>query len=391
VVDAGRSTAERPAYRDLTLAQAGSAFSVDAYRALGASHTGNLVYSPASITLALAMTYAGARGDNAKEMAYALRFDNLRNRSTVHQDFGSLIDTLGGLSSHGNQLRIANRLFSQQGLPFEQGFKDITREQYSAPIEQLDFVDQTEEARTHINEWVATQTVDKIKDLLKPGNITRTTSLVLVNAVYLKSAWQTLFDKQRTRDADFFAKPEAPVTVPLMYARGAYRVATVPGGVMAELPYKGDQMSMVVLVPDERDGLPALEQTLSLSNLHTWLAALAEVGDVDLFLPRFKIRTRLDLVSMFQELGMTQAFGGGDFSAMSSAGLAISAIIHEAIIEVDEEGTVAAAATAVVMDTRGMPDSSPFRVRADRPFLYMIRDRVTGTILFMGRVANPSV
>jgi serpin B len=344
---------------------------------------GNLIVSPLSAETALAMTAAGARGATLAEMKRAL---HLADVGDANAEMGKLVTGLNALDGkQGLAVRVANRIWARKQIVVLPAFAKLTNEHYRAPIALADFEKDTEGARKAINSWVSEQTRTMIKELLKRGDLVPATPMVLVNAVYLKGQWVNAFEVKSTLDADFHAGAKT-VKAKLMTRTGPYRYAHADEVQVLELPYKGG-LSMVVFLPDARDGLGALRAKLG-ARYADWVGRLAE-QKVNLSLPRFKARTTVRLEGHLQALGMKLAFGKADFGGITrTLPLSISAVIHEAVVEVNEEGTKAAAATAVVMRGGGMPHPIP-TFRADHPFLYVIRDPASGVILFVGRVANP--
>jgi serpin B len=361
-----------------------TAFALDLYAKLSAK-PGNVFYSPYSISMALGMTWAGAKGATADEMAKTLHFG-----SDVHAGFAALNKRLLG-QQPGYQLSIANRLYVQQSYQLLDAFTAVTKEQYLAPVEQVDFA--KPETRKHINGWVEDQTNKRIKDLIGEGVLTRLTRLVLVNAIYFKGTWATAFDKKSTRPQPFMSggkKFDVPMMFRSMPHSARVRYGEADDVQVLELPYQGGDVAMVVLLPRKRDGLTALEKKLDAAKLNQLVGALRS-SEVDVSLPRFRVEQSLALASTLQEMGMPQAFSEqvADFSGMSGKkDLYISAVIHKAFVEVNEEGTEAAAATAVVMTTKGMAEPSP-TFRADHPFIFALRDTKSGSVLFLGRVDDP--
>ena len=347
---------------------------------------GNLIVSPLSAETALAMTAAGARGATLAEMKRAL---HLAGVGDANAEMGRLVTDLNALDGkQGLAVRVANRIWARKGLALEPPFVKLTTERYRAPIATADFEKDTEGSRKAINSWVSEQTRKMIKELLKRGVLVASTPMVLVNAVYMKGQWVNAFEVKSTVAGDF-QTGAATVKAKLMTRTGEYRYAHLDDVQILELPYKGG-LSMVVFLPDARDGLGALRAKIG-ARYGDWVGQLHE-QKVNLSLPRFKARTALRLDKQLEALGMKLAFENkADFSGIThTLPLAISAVIHEAVIEVNEEGTEAAAATAVVMRAGGPPHPIP-TVRADHPFLYVIRDPSSGVILFVGRVANPTV
>jgi len=365
-----------------TTAAANTTFAVELYAKL-ATEKGNVFFSPYSISSALAMTWAGARGQTADEMAKTLHF-----APEVHDGFAALDLRLIG-TQPGYQLSVANRLFVQRGLTLLAPFTTIAREKYRAPVEQVDFA--KEETRLHVNQWVEEQTQKRIKDLIGKGVFSNDTRLALVNAIYFKGTWLTQFDKKATTHQPFFGGGKE-TKVPLMYAdfepAARVRTAEVDGVQVLELPYKGGEVAMVVLLPTARDGLPALEKSLTSAKFEQLMKALRPSG-AEVWLPRFKVEQSFELSSTLASMGMPSAFGPADFSGMTGGKeLSISAVIHKAFVEVNEEGTEAAAATAVVVGIESVAPPKP-RIRADHPFVFALRDTKSGSVLFLGRITEP--
>ncbi len=367
-----------------TVIQGNTDFAFDLYARLRREE-GNLFLSPYSISTALAMTYAGARGETERQMADVLRFSLLQER--LHPAFAALLLSDKATKDESNyQLHVANALWGQTDYGFLEAFLTLTRKHYGAGLREVDFARATEQARQTINDWVEAQTERKIKELLQRGDIDSATALVLTNAIYFKGDWAQQFDKERTQDAPFRINAKETVTLPMMYQSGTFGFAALDDLSILELPYNRDTLSMVVLLPNAVDGLEGVETSLNRENLDRWLGLLRE-QTVRVSLPRFAIGARFDLGRTLAAMGMTDAFcSKADFSGMTGRrDLFISKVIHQAEVEVNEEGTEAAAATAVVMKKSAV--STTFV--ADHPFLFLIRNKQTGTILFMGRVVNP--
>jgi serpin B len=369
-------------------------FALDLYAKLGTASDSNLFFSPQSISTALSMTYAGARGDTAAQMGKVLHLSQAPYNFSSAQ--ATLIKQLNDAGKNGlYQLSIANRLWGQQGYHFLEGFLKTLRDDYQADFQQLDFQTQPEQARQTINDWVEQATQGKIKDLIPQGLLNEMTKLVLTNAVYFKGKWQQPFKPDATKPAPFFLSAGKQADVPLMYQKqrcrfGKFDLAGQAGLQVLELPYQGDELSMVVLLPNQKDGLSALEKQLSMDNLKQWTTKLAQ-PEVKIWLPKFKLNAEFQLRDVLTDLGMPSAFlpDRADFSGMNGQhDLYISAVVHKAYVDVNEEGTEAAAATGVVSRAMAMP-ANPTEFRADHPFLFLIRDKKTGCILFMGRVTDP--
>jgi serpin B len=367
-----------------------NAFAVDLYGQLR-KRSGNLFFSPESISTALAMTYAGARGDTASQMANTLHFTLPPER--LHPAMGGLLSDLNAVHD-GYQLRVANALWAQQGYTFLDSFLKVTKTDYGAGFNQVDFKGETEAARLTINRWVEQKTENKIKDLIQPGVLDSMTKLVLTNAIYFKGDWQTQFDKAKTKDEDFHVSQGQTVKTPLMHREGEFNYFNGGTFQVLEVPYKSTELSMIIFLPNDMSGLPALEQALTASNTQKWLRQLGPVSKVVVTMPRFKLTQQFELESTLSAMGMPLAFEKcADFSGMTgNREFFISAAIHKAYVDVNEEGTEAAAATAVVIRPTAIrlhPQPPPV-FRADHPFVFLIRDNRSGSILFMGRVINPA-
>ena len=373
------------------LVDGNTAFAVDLYHQLR-DKPGNLFFSPTSISTALAMTYAGARGETAVQMAHTLHFTLPEEQ--LHPAFNALQDHLSAVQAQGAvALHVANSLWPQLGYAFLAAFLDICKRHYGVTITPVDYGD-SEAARRRINAWVEEKTQDKIKELLKPPHVNPLTTLILVNAIYFKGDWASQFDKAQTQEAPFWITPGESTPTPLMAQTLTCGYAEFDALQALELPYVGDadvgdELSMIVLLPREQDGLAALERQLTAANLARWRGAIRR-REVNVWLPRFKLESEFELSTVLTALGMVDAFGGAaDFSGMTGGrDLFISYVVHKAFVEVNEKGTEAAAATAVVMGRSGLPPPPP-TFRADHPFLFLIQERRTGSVLFLGRLVAP--
>ncbi len=376
-----------------SLVAGNNAFALDLYRSLRADN-GNLIFSPFSISIALAMTYAGARGETESQMAQTLHFG--LPQSQLHPAFNAL-DL--GLAQRGQnvdkdqqplKLRIANAVWAEQTYSFQQDFLDTVALNYGAGIRLADFITQYEPARKEINAWVADQTENKIKDLLIEGTLDSYTRMVLVNAIYFKADWLHQFKKESTTDAPFHLLDGSTVDVPTMSEGMSIPYAQGNGFQAVELAYVGDTAAMTILVPDEGN-FDAFDSSLDAATLDAILADM-QPASVMLALPKFSFTRDFGLARQLSALGMPDAFNPdlADFSGMTGKrDLFISDVIHKAFVAVDEKGTEAAAATAVIMETTSMP-MYDITLTIDRPFIFLIRDKVSGQILFMGRVLNPA-
>ncbi|MCC6522115.1 MAG: serpin family protein [Polyangiaceae bacterium] len=361
-----------------------NAFGFDLHRRL-ARAPGNLAFSPASLAIALSMTYAGARGATRDEMKQTL---HAPDDEALHQGLAAVLASWQA-SQGPHEIHAVNRLFGERSLPFHAPFVDLTATRYAAPLDPSDFARQPEVERQRINRWVVEQTRERIVDLLPDGAITSATRLVLANALYFKAAWQEPFLAPLTTTGPFHLAGAATKDVPLMHSNATAGHAAVDGVELAELRYAGGRFATLLVLPAARDGLAALEARLDAATLDRWVAAL-EPKELDVTLPRFRLEpgTSLALKEHLEALGMRRAFGPADFSGISDAGLFVDEIYHKAFVAMDEAGTEAAAATAVVMN-ESMPMPAATSFRADRPFLFFVRDLETGLVLFAGRVAEP--
>jgi serpin B len=362
------------------------AFSLFQHVASASQSDGNMLISPFSISSALAMTYAGARGNTASQMASVLGFNLPDDR--LHPAYGELLADLT-TPREAYQLSVANRLFGQAGYPFKQSFLDVTSQDYRAPLEPTDFVHDAEGSRLHINDWVADQTHDKIKDLLPQGSVTSDTRLVLTNAIYFNGKWNSKFDEQYTADRPFVSADGTSTPVKTMFQQHEFRYGQFDGYKMLEMPYAGLDLSMVIVLPTAANGLNDVAGSLSSDMLAQNLSSMHQ-SNVNVFLPKFKFDASFSLGKTLRGMGMTDAFLDPDFSGISDQGLAISDVIHKAYIDVNEAGTEAAAATAVVIGvTCACGPPQPQLFNADHPFLFALRDTHSGSLLFMGRVMRP--
>jgi serpin B len=360
---------------------------------------GNLFFAPYSLSAALAMTYAGARGETAEQMARTLHFTLPPGR--LHPAFGELVREFNGSvpfltrltgPKRGCRLSTANALWGQRGYRLEADFLRLTRDHYGAGLGVVDFQGAPEGARQAINAWAEKETQGRIKDLLLKDFLKPSTRLVLTNAVYFKGDWARQFPKDATRPEAFHLGDGREVQTALMHQTGEF--AYHDGGTFQalELPYAGKQVSMVVLLPGRPEGLADFEKTLTADTLAGVLAGLRR-QNVEVTLPRFQTTAQFKLRETLSGMGMPAAFApGADFSGMigRQPPVALGDVVHQAFVEVNEEGTEAAAATAVDAYTLGSPTTvRPPVFRADHPFVFLIRDNRTGTILFLGRLVNP--
>ncbi len=373
-------------------------------------------FSPHSISTALAMTYGGARGETAKQMAQALQF-TLPDHE-LNPAFAALHQELNLIQSKGQiQLSVANSLWPQSGFEFSRDYLDLCRDYYGTDIFPVDYAGHAEDSRQAINRWVEDNTAHKIVDLLAPGSVNGA-RLVLVNAIYFKGKWVNKFEAENTTDEPFYTAPNTPLNTPMMQQTARFGYAEFPDLQVLELPYAGGDLSMVVLLPGgtlpghtnglstiEEELIPAnpaytggtnalaqLEAKLTPPNLALWTTKLP-FQKVEVILPKFKATSEVSLGDTSGAMGMTDAFdpNKADFSGMDGRkDLYISKVVHKAFVDVNEEGTEAAAATGVIMTlSAALPTQVPI-FRADHPFLFLIRDNHTRSILFLGRMTNPA-
>lgn len=391
-------------------AKATNELGVDLYRQL-ATGDGNLCISPYSINSALAMTFAGADGETGNEMARVLHFPNGGDvpasfsalQHSLEQTSAKTVELVKESKKFGGPsepitLNIANRLFAKEGYPFREAFLSLVKQNFAGAFEPLDFAADPAAATQRINKWVADQTRDRIRDLIPSGALDKTTRLVLANALYLKAPWANEFSQSATQAEPFFVHG-APVDVPMMRKTTNFGYARREGFTVVTIPYAGNELQFVILLPDDINGLRSLESKLTADVLAG--CAKLEKRDVDLHLPKFKLEPpTVALKEKFEALGMKTAFdippGSANFDKIAPRKpndyLYISNIFHKTFIAVDEKGTEAAAATAVVMMARSAlisPPPPPVEVKVDRPFVYAIQHVPSGVCLFLGRVTDP--
>jgi len=366
------------------LVKANNQFGLDIYSKVS-QEPGNVFISPWSLASALSMTYEGARGQTAEEMKKVMHLPDAEVR---HSSFAKLFNEINK-KDKSYELHTANALWAQKDYPFLPEYMNLVEKYYAGRATNVDFAGSTEQARVTINKWVEDHTNDKIKDLFEPGVLKPATRLVLTNAVYFKGTWLKQFDKSDTFDADFRVNPEKTVQVPLMSLHEEdFNYFEDDKLQILEMPYDGEELSMMILLPKD-DNLKALESALSADKLAEWNQNLRETV-LDVYIPKFTFETKYSLSDTLSAMGMPAAFSmNADFSGMDgSQMLYISSVVHQAFVEVNEEGTEAAAATGVVMTLKAAAPGNVFR--ADHPFIFLIQERSTGNILFLGRVVDPS-
>ncbi|XP_077391036.1 leukocyte elastase inhibitor [Festucalex cinctus] len=371
-----------------------TSFALELLRTLSRTNpTGNIFVSPFSISSALAMVYLGAKGDTATQMAQALSF---KSGECVHADFQTLNADINSPSA-SYILKLANRLYGEATSQFLPQFLDATQKYYHADLKTVDFIGAPEDCRAEINSWVAQQTENKIEDLLKPGTVSAMSRLALVNAIYFKGDWKHRFDPGNTKEMPFKVNQNATAPVNMMFLRRKLPYNYVPelGLQILELPYVDDELSMLVLLPEEpndgTDPLLKLEKELTHEKLTEW--ANRDVMDVHseilVHLPKFKLEDEYELNEALAQLGMTDVFcaAKADLSGMNGeGGLSLSTVAHKAFVEVNEEGTEAAAATAGMVAFCMLREE---HFTADHPFLFFIRHNKSNSLLFLGRFSSP--
>jgi serpin B len=372
-----------------------SAFSLDLYRVLSEKYD-NLFFSPYSISLALAMTYGGARGDTELEIAQTLHFD--LPQAQLHSAFNALDLELERRAEpivlpdgeqEGFKLNIANSIWGQVDYSFLAEYLDLLALNYGAGMRVVDFVQEVEAARQEINGWVSDETEGLIEDLIPEGALDEATRLVLANAIYFNAAWAVAFNEEATTDSPFTLLDGGQVQVPMMHQTESMGFAEGDGYQIVERAYVGGSMAMDIILPAQ-GRFEAIESALDAEWLEEALAGLQR-GKIDLSMPRFEFESEVGLSQVLADMGMPTAFGNeADFSGMDGTrALFISDVLHKAFVSVDEKGTEAAAATAVIMALTSAP-AEPIKVAVDRPFIFLIRDLQTGAVLFVGRVMNPA-
>ncbi|MCA9607394.1 MAG: serpin family protein [Myxococcales bacterium] len=378
-------------------ADASDRFAMDLWQQLRRQE-GNLAVSPASISVALAMTWGGARGETADQMARTMHFGG--DADAYHAAASAVLSTWNDPDQEAYQLAVANRIFAEQTYVWQDDFLTLTRDDYAAPLEPVDFRTAFEPARARINGWVAQRTNDRIRNLLPEGALDSDTRMVLTNAIYFHADWASQFEATDTYGQEFHA-PGGTHTVPTMHQTHRFGYGTGDGVQLLSMPYQGGDLDMVVLLPNDRAGLGAVEEHLDIDTLRGWMDGMTS-RSVIVSLPKFRVdpANPIALDETLPAMGMRDAFDSqrADFSGIADPErneglrLFIDHVFHKAFVAVDEQGTEAAAATAVVMavESAAMLPEDAVTFQADHPFLFFIRDHHSGAILFMGRVADPS-
>lgn len=359
-------------------------FGVNLYRQIGAK-AGNLFLSPVSISTALGMVHAGAEGETAAQMAQALRYP----AGDVHQPMGSLLRQLP-IDQEGRVVQIANALWVQRDFALRPEYRALVKRHYDGEANPVDYVNAPDQAIAAINGWAEDKTAGRIKNLLQRSNVNDRTRLILTNSIYFKGDWLRPFRASSTGQRPFMLFGGRSVPATFMRQRGPFRVLRQPGFEALEAPYKGEELSMILFVPERPDGLPQFESGLTGAKLDGWIKALMaeQPGDVEFVMPKLQLTTKASLVPELQALGMRRVFT--DFAQLGGitdpSSLRLSDVIHQTFLMVDEEGTEAAAVTAAIAEIVSMPR----QFHADRPFFFLIRDNRNGAILFLGRISDPA-
>ncbi len=356
----------------------------------------NLIFSPYSISVALAMAQAGAKDNTLQQMNAVLRFS--LPVEDLHPAFNALQLELNNRENNDYEegkkdfeLNIVNSIWGEKTYTFLPGYLDLLAKNYGTGLRLADFIQQADTSRKEINQWVSDQTNDRIQDLLPENSITELTRLVLTNAIYFKAGWLHQFDPGMTQNGVFTLLNGEDVQVPMMHQTETFGYAREDGYQLISLPYEGNKLSMLIILPDENN-FTQVEKAMSGLDVQNLVSSIS-FAQLDLSMPKFKIESSIGLADHLNAMGMKDAFipGIADFSGMDGThDLYISAVQHKAFIEVDETGTEAAAATAVVVGIESMPIDEPLKVNIDRPFIFMIVDNKTGSVLFLGRVINPA-
>jgi serpin B len=346
----------------------------------------NIFFSPYSLRMALAMTYAGSRSNTERQMAQTLHLT--LPQAGLHQAFAALNQQMTPPDTKLYQLNCANALWGQRNYHFETDFTTLVNQYYNGGMRTVDYVAQPQAAVNTINQWVKRQTASKIKDLLTRDDIDSLTRLILTNAIYFKGNWESQFKPEMTKPASFVTAAAPKVTAPMMRQKGKFRYAEDAGTQILELPYAGRDLAMLLVLP--KGNLNQFEADLTAERIQSWRGQLKE-QKVEVKIPKFKFATRYYLDQLLPQLGMSDAFSDtkADFSGITGKrDLHIDHVIHQAVIDVNEEGSEAAAATAVVMGIKSMSFDPVFQ--ADHPFIFAIIHQATGLVLFLGRVADPT-
>nr|ACA57865.1 serine proteinase inhibitor, clade B, member 3 (predicted) [Plecturocebus moloch] len=388
-----------------SLSEANTQFLFDMFQQFRKSKENNIFYSPMSITSALGMVLLGAKENTAQQISKVLHFDQVTENTTgkaalhqvdnsgnVHHQFQKLLTELNK-STDAYELKIANKLFGEKTYQFLKEYLDAIKKYYQTSVESVDFVKAPEESRQKINSWVESQTNEKIKNLFPNESISSLTILVLVNAIYFKGQWEKKFNKEDTKEEKFWPNKNTykPIQMMRQYMFSNFALLEDVQAKVLEIPYKAKDLSMIVLLPNEIDGLQKLEEKLTAEKLMKWTSLQnMRQAHVNLHFPRFKVEETYDLKDTLETMGMVDIFSGdADLSGMTGRrGLVVSKVLHKAFVEVTEEGAEAAAATGIVTEIGSAP-STDEEFHCNHPFLFFIRENKTNSILFFGRFSSP--
>ncbi|XP_072130865.1 antithrombin-III [Mobula birostris] len=375
-----------------------SKFAFDLYKRLASSksNTQNIFMSPLSISTAFAMTKLGACGETLRQLMEVFKFDTITEKTSdqVHYFFAKLNCRLYRKANKSSELVSANRLFGDKALAYNRTFQNISEAVYKAKLIPVNFREKPKVARNYINSWVANKTEGLIKNLLPPDAITPFTTLVIINAIYFKGLWKSMFDKQMTTEREFDKAASSQCQVPMMQQQGSFRFGKFPADKVKviELPYKGDDVSMVLILPMAGGNLQEIETALSHEKMLGWISRLS-ITEVELSIPRFRVEDSFSLTSKLKQMGLVDLFNSEKASLPGlveglHTDLYVSDAFHKAFLEVNEEGSEAAATTAVMLMGRSLrPDLEVFN--ANRPFILLIREVAINAVIFMGRISDP--
>lgn len=373
-----------------------SAFAIDLYGKLSAAEKGNIFLSPFSVSNSIAIAYAGARGATQTEIATALKFS--LNHGEIIPVFGQLHSRLNQLQGNGNiRLDIANSIWPQKGYELLTEYKDLLKTDDTIVINSLDYGKDPEQAKETINKWVSQSTKNKISEIIPPNLLNAETRLIIANAIYFKADWEQKFKPSLTRDLEFFPSPGTSMKTRMMNLKASFNYTEVGPLQILEMPYVGNELSMVIILPKDIDGFRQVDKTLSAENIKIWKEQMVPT-EIMVYIPKFEMTSTFFLAETLTSMGMVEAFSRqkADFtgiSARTGQPLFLSSVIHKSFIEVSEEGSEASGATAIDMTTMGHSPRTPKvnlpQFKADHPFLFIIQERQTGSILFIGRLLMP--
>ncbi|PKP36005.1 MAG: serpin family protein [Bacteroidetes bacterium HGW-Bacteroidetes-15] len=368
-------------------AEQSSKFALDIYKQFAGESEKNIFFSPFSLSIAMGMTYAGAEGETKAQIADVFNFPI--NDENLHKELGSLQNQMVNKGNKGVEISIANQLWADKLYKFKCSYLRNVKKAYKAPVKRMPFRTEADKCRVEINKWVEDKTKNRIVDLLPEGSISDMTTLVLTNAIYFKGQWDNKFEEEDTFDEAFLTATGQTVSSRMMNTQDKYNIYQGNSIQMLELPYAGKDFSMLVVLPNEDTPLKEIEKNITLEKLNHYISLLVE-SDVRVSFPKFKFDSEFALKPTLSKMGMPIPFSNAaDLSRMSgNKDLKIDEVFHKAFVEVSEEGTEAAAATAVVIVRKSV--TIPVEFKANRPFMFIIRENSTGSILFMGRVNNPN-